>query len=345
MSKKIGILLTNVGTPDAPHTAAVRRYLREFLGDRRVVEFKPRWLWWCILNSIILAVRPRRSARSYQMVWVKNDTQAKQMQDIYLCDAAIPLSLPELHGSPLLSISRLQANALQQHLGDKYAVVLGMRYGQPSIIDALLQLRRAQVARVIVLPLYPQYSSTTVASNFDATVQVFKYCRVVPPLDFIMGYHDHPEYIKALQQSVEQHWHEHGKPDQLLLSFHGLPQSYVDRGDPYQQQCYRTAALLAEALALAQTDWQVSFQSRVGKMPWLQPYTDKTLGALGKTYSHVQVICPGFAADCLETIEEINQENRNIFINAGGKTFSYIPALNISLSHIDTLATIIKAKK
>ena len=343
MSEKIGVLLSNLGTPDAPQTGPVRRYLRDFLGDARVVEFTPRWLWWCILNGIILNLRPRRSAKAYQTVWVHNDEQAKQLQTTYLADSAIALSLPQLHGSPLLTISRLQAKALQQQLGDDYAVALGMRYGKPSIIDGLLELRKAKVNRVIVLPLYPQYSSTTVATNFDATVQAFGHCRVVPPLNFIMDYHDHPAYIAALQHSVQQHWQEHGKPDKLLLSFHGLPQRYVDRGDPYQRQCYRTAELLAQALKLDETDWQVSFQSRVGKMPWLQPYTDKTLAQLGKTHPHVQVVCPGFAADCLETIEEINEENREIFEHAGGKCFSYIPALNITIPHIEALASIVKA--
>ena len=224
MAEKIGVLLTNLGTPSAPQTGAVRRYLRDFLGDARVVELKPRWLWWCILNGIILNVRPRRSAKAYQTVWVQNDIQAQQLQTAYLQDAAIDVSLPELHGSPLLSISRLQAKALQRQLGEGYAVALGMRYGKPSIIDGLLELRRAQVNRVIVLPLYPQYSSTTVATNFDATVTAFGHCRVVPPLNFIMDYHDHPAYIQALQRSVEYYWQEHGKPDKLLLSFHGLPQ-------------------------------------------------------------------------------------------------------------------------
>ena len=344
MPQKIGVLLTNLGTPEAPRAEAVRRYLREFLGDRRVVEFKPRWLWWCILNGLILTTRPRCSAKAYQAIWVQNDVQAKQMQETYLQDSAISVSLPELHGSPLLSMSRLQVKSLQQYLGDGYVVALGMRYAKPSIVDGLMELRRAKVARVIVLPLYPQYSATTVATSFDAIASAFAHCRVVPPLDFIMGYHDHPAYIMALQCSVERHWREHGKPDQLLLSFHGLPQRCVDRGDPYQKQCYRTAELLAQALKLDQTQWQVSFQSRVGKQPWLPPYTDETLAVLGKTHPHVQVICPGFAADCLETIEEIDQENRKVFFQAGGRTFSYIPALNITTPHIKALATIVNAK-
>ena len=340
--KKVGILLVNLGTPDAPSTAAVRRYLAQFLGDSRVIEFKPRWLWRCILHGIILRTRPSRSAKAYRSVWVQSQAQAEQLAADYLHLGSVDDEMVQkLKGSPLLTVSRLQAEKLQEQLPENYHVALGMCYGKPSIIDGLLELRHAKVDGVVVLPLYPQYSSTTVAPIFDQVTAAFKHCRVVPPIRFIHEYHAHPKYINALTASVKKAWQTRKQPDVLLMSFHGLPQTYVDKGDPYQQQCLQTAALLAKALKLKDHQWQVSFQSRVGRMPWLQPYTDDTLKALGKAGQSVDVICPGFAADCLETIEEISDENREYYETAGGDIFHYIPALNIHRDHIAMLANLL----
>ncbi len=299
---KTGILLSNLGTPDAPTPRAVRAYLKEFLSDRRVIDL-PRWKWWPILNGIILNIRPRRSARNYQKIW----TEA---------------------GSPLLNHSLALRDALQKALPDT-PIALGMRYGKPSLKEALLQLRQAKIERLIILPLYPQYSATTTATTFEAVMRAFKHCPALPEMHFIRDYHDHPLYIQALQQSVEDFWQTHGRGDKLLLSFHGLPERYVQQGDPYLAQCQRTAQLLAEALNLKPEEWQMSFQSRVGLEAWLQPYTDATVKNLAQNgCAHLQMLCPGFACDCLETLEEINLGARQLFLNAGGQRFEYIPCLN-----------------
>jgi ferrochelatase len=278
-SVSTGVLLVNLGTPESPSVADVRRYLKEFLWDPRVVELS-RPAWWLVLNLVILNTRPRRSARSYAKIWT---------------DA----------GSPLMVISRQQHAALQAELeqqsGAPVKVVLAMRYGKPSITAGMQELRAAGVTRLLVLPLYPQYSATTT----------------------------------ALADSVRRYQATHGEPDKLLLSFHGIPQDYVDAGDPYAQQCYRTADLLVQALALPVDRWQLAFQSRLGPKQWLQPYTDHTLRALAKEgVKNVQVICPGFSVDCLETLEEVALENRDVFLGAGGERYGYIPCLNDDTSHI-----------
>lgn len=317
-----GVLLTNLGTPDAPTPAALRKYLAQFLSDPRVIE-TPRWLWWFILHGVILRVRPRRSAKAYREVW----TEA---------------------GSPLLAISEKQCGAIRSEL-DKDArspvrVELGMRYGNPSIPSALQKLQGYNVRKLVILPLYPQYSAATTASTFDAVAGVLKTWRHIPQLSMISGYHDNPGYIDALAKSVRDHWAQSGKPDRLLFSFHGLPRSYVLAGDPYADECRATARLLARRLGLDEEFWDVSFQSRFGPREWLQPYTDKLLQEWGGSgIGHVHVICPGFAADCLETLEEIKIQNRDFFLAAGGKTFSYIPALNDSPRHIAALCDIIRA--
>jgi len=313
----IGVLLTNLGTPDAPTPAALRRYLREFLSDPRVVE-QPRWLWWLILNGIILNVRPKRSAAAYRTVWGEE-------------------------GSPLLATSRQQQQALapllQQMAGTvPLHVELAMRYGNPGIRQGLEALRDKGCRKILVLPLYPQYSATTTGSTFDAVADVLKTWRWVPELRMVEGYHAHPAYIEALAASVRAHWQQHGEPERLLLSFHGIPQRYFEAGDPYPCLCRKTGRLLAEALNLPEGRWQVCFQSRFGREPWMQPYTDETLKAWGaERLARVDVICPGFSADCLETLEEIAVENRHIFEQAGGGAFHYIPALNTQLAHIDAL--------
>jgi ferrochelatase len=318
-----GVLLTNLGTPDSPATGDVRRYLKEFLGDPRVVEI-PRLLWWLILNGVILNTRPKRSAKAYQQVWTDE-------------------------GSPLLAISKKQAAALQSRLDEQsdtpVKVVLAMRYGNPSIEQGLETLREANAQRIIVLPLYPQYSATTTASTFDAIAAVFNRWRWLPELNFITHYHDHPKYIAALKNSVERFWQSQPKPEKLLLSFHGIPKDYIDAGDPYYQQCLETAQQLAQQLGLADSEWFCSFQSRVGTKEWIKPYTDITLKQWGaEGIAGVHVICPGFSADCLETIEEIDEENRDYFLGAGGKTYHYIPALNDEEEHIDLMAELIRAR-
>ncbi|MET0094814.1 MAG: ferrochelatase, partial [Sedimenticola sp.] len=292
-----GVLLTNLGTPDAPTTADVRRYLKEFLSDPRVVE-TPRLIWWLILNGIILRTRPAKSAEAYRQVWTEN-------------------------GSPLLDISQRQATALQERLQQRseqpIKVALAMRYGNPSIAEGLESLRKANARRIIVLPLYPQYSATTTASTLDAVSDVLKTWRWLPELRFISHYQDHPGYIGALAESVREYWQQHGEPDRLLISFHGIPQDYADAGDPYPEECSTTAQLLADNLGLEAERWSMTFQSRLGRKEWLKPYTDKTLKQWGSEGTgKVHVICPGFSADCLETIEEIGQENRDYFVQAGG---------------------------
>lgn len=316
----LGVLLLNLGTPDAPTVPAVRRYLAEFLGDPRVVEL-PRALWWMILNGVILRVRPKRSAHAYQSVWTEE-------------------------GSPLLAISRRQAAALQERLSARMPgpvrLELGMRYGNPSVPDALARLSAAGARRLLVLPLYPQYSATTTASTFDAVARELMTWRWIPELRFITRYHDDPGYVAALASSVREHWSAHGEPDRLLFSFHGIPKEYFENGDPYHCHCQKTARLTAEALGLPRERWQVSFQSRVGTKEWLRPYTDELLkewGAAG--VGKVQVVCPGFSADCLETLEEVAVENRDYFLAAGGQAYEYIPALNDRAAHMDMLVDLV----
>ncbi|APZ43563.1 ferrochelatase [Acidihalobacter ferrooxydans] len=317
---RLGILLANLGTPDAPTPEALRRYLREFLWDPRVVEF-PRPLWWLILNGIILNIRPRRSAAAYAKVWTKA-------------------------GSPLLVHSRAQADALQPRLDTAFngpvRIALGMRYGTPSIASALAELREADAARLIVLPLYPQYSGSTTAAIFDAVADVLKTWRCVPEVRFINHYHDDPAYIAAMAARIRAHWAAHGRGKHLLLSFHGVPRRYLLAGDPYYCHCQKTARLLAEALELSEDDWTLGFQSRFGREEWLKPYVDKLLKSWPKAgHRDIDVFCPGFAADCLETLEEIAMQDRDIFMAAGGERYTYIPALNDQAEHIDALTALL----
>jgi ferrochelatase len=317
----LGVLLVNLGTPDSPSVPAVRRYLAEFLSDPRVVEL-PRPLWRLILHGVILRVRPRRSARLYQTVWTDQ-------------------------GSPLLVIGQRQAQALQQRLSQDLPgpvrVVLGMRYGNPSIAAALRELDGANTRRLLVLPLYPQYSATTTASTFDALSRELRTWRWLPEVRCVNHYHDAPGYIAALADSVRAYWVEQGEPERLLLSFHGVPKDYLLAGDPYHCECQKTARLLAEQLNLPPERWQVAFQSRVGGKEWLKPYTDELLRAWGRQgVAKVQVLCPGFSADCLETLQEIAVENRHYFLAAGGKEYGYIPALNDAPAHIALLADLVR---
>ena len=313
-----GVLLCNLGTPDAPTASAVRRYLREFLSDARVVEI-PRLLWLLILHGIILRFRPAKSARKYQSIW----TPA---------------------GSPLKVWTEKQAKLLQGWLGQRnhrVTVLPGMRYGSPAITAQLDALKAQGATRILVLPAYPQYSGTTTASVCDAVYAWAQHARTLPELRFVNHYHDDPDYLFALAASVQRHWQKHGEPDQLVMSFHGVPKRTLELGDPYHCECHKTARLLAEKLGIGKDRYTVTFQSRLGRAEWLQPYTEPTLIALAKSgVRRVDVICPGFAADCLETLEEINMECRAAFLLAGGKTFHYIPALNDDPEWITALANI-----
>ncbi|MDN5849902.1 MAG: ferrochelatase [Nitrococcus sp.] len=318
---RIGILLANLGTPTAPTPKALRRYLAEFLWDPRVIEL-PRPLWWLMLNGAILWIRPRRSAAAYRRIWTQE-------------------------GSPLLVNSQRQAArvtaGLREQFGDQVSVALGMRYGQPSIESAYAELEAAGCERVLVLPLYPQYSASATASIYDAIGTVLHKRRVMPQLRLIRDYHDHPGYIDALATSVREYWQQQGRGERLLISFHGIPQSYADRGDPYPSYCERTAQALVERLELAREDWQMVFQSRFGPQAWLKPYTIRTLEHLARAgIKRVDLICPGFAADCLETLEENNMFNHERFLAAGGREFHYIPCLNDRPDHIKALIEIIR---
>lgn len=302
------ILLCNLGTPDAPTPSAVRRYLAEFLSDHRVVEI-PRLLWLPILHGIILRVRPAKSAAKYASIWT-----------------------PE--GSPLKIWTERQAAGLQQWLqdaGHAVTVLPAMRYGSPAIAAQLTALKSQGVARVLVLPAYPQYSGTTSASVFDAVYAWAARVRRLPELRFVNQYHDDAGYIAALAQRVRDHWQVQGRAERLILSFHGVPQRTRELGDPYHDQCQETGRLLAQALGLSEGQWQLTFQSRFGRAQWLQPYTEPTLQALARAGTRsVDLFCPGFTGDCLETLEEIAQEAREAFLAAGGERFGYIACLNDS---------------
>lgn len=318
---EVGVLLTNLGTPDAPTAQAVRRYLAEFLWDPRVVETS-RAIWWPVLNGVILRLRPRKSAEAYSRIWTDQ-------------------------GSPLLTISRRQqtaiADALRGRLGREIPVALGMRYGKPSIASAMEELRTAGVRRMLVLPLYPQYSASTAASTMDAVTDVLRRWREIPSLRFVRDYHDDVGYIAAQADKIRAYWDEHGRGDVLLMSFHGLPQRFVDLGDPYAEQCRTTGRRIADRLGLEEGTWMVTFQSRFGPQKWLTPYTDKTLEALARNgTTSVDLICPGFSADCLETLEENAMTNREMFLQAGGQRFHYIPCLNDDPKHIAALTDLIE---
>lgn len=316
-TQKIGIVLANLGTPDEPTAPAVKRYLKQFLTDPRVIDL-PKFKWNMILNGIILPKRAPKVAKLYSAIWSKE-------------------------GSPLLAISRQQQRALQAYFDKQnhnVIVELGMSYGNPSVESAVDSLIKQNVSKIIVLPLYPQYSSTTTASVFDAFARGLQAQRKIVPFEFIHSYHNHPHYIQALANSIEL-----ADQEKLLFSFHGIPKRYQSEGDFYASHCFETAELVAQQLNLRPEQWQVSFQSRFGKEEWLQPYTDETLEQFpAQGVKKVAVICPGFSADCLETLEEIAQENRENFEQAGGASYRYIPALNAHPDHIQALAKVIEAR-
>ncbi len=319
---QLGILLVNLGTPEAPTAKSIRQFLREFLSDPRVIDF-PKLLWWFILNLFILPFRPRRIVPLYKSIWTEQ-------------------------GSPLRFITQQQADLLANELAatfkQKIPVAVGMTYGTPSLRQGLLELKQAEVNKVIILPLFPQYSATTTASVYDKIAAALKKCPCLPEIRMIRDYHAHPAYIQAVSQSIQQYWQAQGKADKLVFSFHGIPLRYADKGDPYPKQCQQTARLVAEKLGLQEDEWITTYQSRLGPAQWLTPYTLETLQQLPKKGTEsIQVLSPGFAADCLETLEELDKENRHAFLQAGGKQFAYIPALNANVEHIAMMKELIIA--
>ncbi len=318
--KKTGVLLANLGSPTAPTTSAVRRFLKDFLWDPRVVNL-PRPLWWVILHFFVLPFRPHKSAKAYRKIWDEN-------------------------GSPLAFWTMQLAGQVADKLSAKGVTVnYVMRYGEPSIAKQLRVFKEAGIENLIVLPLYPQYSSTTTASIYDDVVKELNKWRHLPSIQFISDYHRDSHYIAAVADSIEQTWREQGKNELLLMSFHGLPEQLTKRGDPYFHQCHKTAALIAEKLGLNEKQWLIVFQSRFGKAQWLKPYCVDTLKSLpGQGVKTVDVVCPGFAVDCLETLEEIAMENKSIFMKAGGTDYRYIAALNDSEAHVSAIVNLIEQK-
>ena len=317
MPLKTAVLLTNLGTPNSLDRAAVRIFLQQFLSDKRVVEI-PRLPWWLILNGIILPFRSGKSLQGYQRIWTDE-------------------------GSPLMVYSLRQQSALQQKLGNEVPVVLAMRYGNPSFETVVGELMASGLDRLIVLPLYPQNSATTTATTFYHLADTLAHKRNLPSIHFIDSYYQHPAYIEALANSVRAHWKTSSHRNHLVMSFHGLPQVNVDRGDPYYDQCQITAKLLVDELGLKASDWSLCFQSRFGKQVWLKPYTSDVLAELAANGTKaVDIICPGFSADCLETLDEIENEYCDFFMEQGGEQFHYIPALNADDEHIEMMRALVQ---
>jgi len=318
VTKKRGILIVNLGSPEKATVRSVRKFLKQFLSDPRVVNL-PRALWWGILNFFILPFRPFKSVKAYREIWTKE-------------------------GSPLIVLTESLVAKLKGHYRDTPAVSIrtAMSYGKPSLASGLKRFRQEQIEQLIVIPLYPQYSSTTTASVFDAVTQKIQQWRYVPEISFVSDYHQHPLYIKALADSIQLAWQKKAKNELLLMSFHGLPEQLTKWGDPYFDQCHVSAKLIAQALGLEPTEWKIVFQSRFGRAKWLQPYCIETLMELPEQgYKNVDIICPGFAVDCLETLEEINMTNKSIFLEAGGESYCYIPALNDTKGNVDLMLGLI----
>ena len=316
-NNKTGVLLVNLGTPERPVCPGLRKYLSEFLMDPRVIEI-PKLLRMILVKGIIINFRSHKSAATYREIWTEN-------------------------GSPLLINSQQLGNKTAEKLGDDFEVEVAMRYGKPSVADKLATLHSKGVRKLVVIPLYPQYSGSTNGSTFDALGLALSKQRWVPKLNFVSDYYKYDSYIKAIGDSITQHWQQHGRKQKLLMSFHGVPKKYITRGDPYQSQCAETAHAVAQYLNLQDDEWILVFQSRFGAEEWLQPYCDQTLKSLpAKGITSVDMICPGFSADCLETLEEIEGENKEYFMEAGGKEYSYIPCLNASDSHAQLMTEIVK---
>lgn len=311
-TSKSAVLLINLGTPNAPTVSAVRAYLRAFLSDRRVIEM-PKVLWMVILHCFVLTFRPKKVAHAYQSIWT--------------------------HDSPMRVILHAQAAKLTQRINAP--VYVATTYGAPNIARILPKMQADGIEKIIALPLYPQYSATSTAAAFDAMARVLMKTRNIPALHFIKDYHNHPLYIAALAQSVRKFWQKRAQADVLVMSFHGIPQVYADKGDPYEAQCHISAALLAEALGLQNEQWRISFQSRFGAQKWLSPYTNMLLGELGAQKKSVHIISPAFSADCLETLEELAVENKQVYFDAGGTDYAYIDALNDTNAHINLMQALI----
>lgn len=313
--QKTGVLICNLGTPETYKTKDVRRFLRQFLSDGRVIEI-PKIIWWFILNDIILTLRPSKSAKLYKSVWTKE-------------------------GSPLLVLSKKLTEKLKMSVGDSCEVELAMRYGNPSMESALMSLKNKNCRKLIVIPMFPQYSGTTTGSIFDEVARVLSKWRWVPSLSFVNSYHDHPEYINALADSLSNHI-KNNSPQKIIFTYHGIPKRNFDLGDPYQCYCQKTTRLVAEKLNLEDDTYITTFQSRFGPAEWLKPYTSDTMGELPlQEVKNVLVVAPAFSVDCLETIEEIDQENKEIFLKAGGEKFTYAPCLNDSSGQVNLLKAII----
>ena len=320
LSASTGVLLTNLGTPSAPTAAALRPYLKQFLSDPRVVEI-PRLVWMIILHGIILRVRPAKSAKLYESIWMEG-------------------------GSPLLVHSQNQRDKLAAQLAEQGLnanVKLAMRYGEPDMAKVLQEFQQEGIRNIVVLPLYPQYSGPTTGSTFDAVSRELNKWRFVPQLHFINSYHDHELYIQALANSIAADFAQHGVPEKLILSYHGMPKQFFDNGDPYYCLCMKTTRLVVEKLGLSKEQYQTCFQSRFGKAEWLKPYTDATLTELAEQgVKNVAVVCPAFSSDCLETLEEMIHENKDVFMAAGGEQYRYIAALNDNADHIDMMVDLVK---
>lgn len=320
-TKKRGILIVNLGSPDKASLMAVRRFLKQFLSDPRVVNL-PRFLWWVILNLLILPFRPFKSVKVYREIW----TEA---------------------GSPLIVFTESLVAKVSQYYQKKSLINVkaAMSYGKPSLNSALRQFKQEKVEQLIVIPLYPQYSSTTTASVFDAVTLELQKWRNIPELSFVSDYHQNPVYIKAISDSIQKAWQEKPKNKLLLMSFHGLPEQLTKWGDPYFDQCHISAKLIAKSLGLKPKQWKIVFQSRFGRAKWLQPYCIETLMALPEQgFKSIDIVCPGFAVDCLETLEEINMTNQSLFLSAGGNDYCYIPALNDTQGNIDLMVDLIESR-
>ncbi len=315
-NKKIGVLISNLGTPDSPSRKDLKKYLNQFLMDKRVIDL-PRLLWIPILKIIILNIRPRKSAKLYRSIWTDK-------------------------GSPLMVFSKNILKKLSDSIDHRITVALGMRYGSPSIKEAMDIFKKEKISKILVFPLYPQAGSPTTSSTFDAVTDYLRNISWMPDLRFVSGYHDHNAYISALVRSVKNSFSEHGMPDKLIFSFHGMPYRYLEKGDPYYCFCHKTARLTAEKLDLDEYSYDIAFQSRFGSDKWLEPYIDRLLvNEANNGTKYIQVISPGFAVDCLETLEEISIQYRELFISNGGKRFEYIPCLNDGQDQLDLIRSII----
>ena len=353
MTKKpTGVILVNLGTPAEPTTASVREFLREFLSDPRVVDISP-WLWKCLLDAFILPRRAPKVARSYKRIWLAEDSPLR----LYTRELAEKVGVALVVDKTGEDFNEKSGEKLDEKSGDSKSerpartsdplsitVTWAMTYGQPSIDERLEDFKRRGLERIVLCPLYPQFSSSTTGSVYDCLARYVGSTRDIPDFHCIHDYHDHPRYIGALASSVHRHWRYHGRKEKLLISFHGLPETYVEQGDPYIAQCKATARLLAKKLHLESDQWMVGFQSRFGRAKWVEPYSDAIISAWAREgVNSVDVICPSFASDCLETLEEVDVEFRQLFQQAGGRELVLIPCLNSSEDHVELISTLIKA--